>query len=93
MGSDITEQLHFLFIFTIIFIISTIGWPQVDSREGIQLHLSTENWIKDLLSMVLPIRATSRFPYSQFLPSGRFHKPLILIHQRTDRMKITITKN
>ena len=28
----------------------TIVWPQVNSREGIQLHSSTENWIKVLLS-------------------------------------------
>ena len=30
----------------IIFITSTIVWPQVKSREGTQLHPSTENWIK-----------------------------------------------
>ena len=38
---------------TIIFIISTKVWPQVNSREGTQPHPSTENWIKDLLSMAL----------------------------------------
>ena len=27
------------------------------------------------------------------LPSGSFHKPLTLLHQRTDRMKITVTEN
>ena len=27
------------------------------------------------------------------LPSGSFHKPLILLHQRADRMKTTITEN
>ena len=31
----------------IIFITSTIVWPQVNSREGTQTHPSTENWIKD----------------------------------------------
>ena len=35
----------------IIFITSTIVWPQVNSREGTQLHLATESWIKDLLIM------------------------------------------
>ena len=35
----------------IIFIISTIVWPQINSREGTQLNLLTENWIKDLLNM------------------------------------------
>ena len=29
----------------IIFITSTLVWPQVNSREGTQLHPSTENWI------------------------------------------------
>ena len=35
----------------IIFITSTIVWPQVTNREGKQLHPSTENWIKGLLSI------------------------------------------
>ena len=30
---------------TIIFITSTIVWPQVNSRERTQLHPSTENWV------------------------------------------------
>ena len=35
----------------------------------------------------------SSFPHGQSLPSGSFHKPLILLHQRADRMKTTITEN
>ena len=31
---------------TINFITSTIVWPQVNNREGTQLHPSTKNWIK-----------------------------------------------
>ena len=62
----------------------------VNSREGTQLHLSTENWVKDLLSMSLPIRTRPSFPLHQSLPSGIFHKPLILLHQRADRLKTTI---
>ena len=31
----------------IILITSTIVWPQVNNREGTQLHPSIENWIKD----------------------------------------------
>ena len=38
--------------------------------------ISTENWIKDLLSMAPPIRTRPRFLLSQSLPSGSFHKPL-----------------
>ena len=106
----------------IIFITSTIGWPQVNNREGTQPHPSTENWIKDLLNRALPIRTRPNFPLSQSppsrencikdllntalpirtrpsfplsksLPSGRFHKPLVIIHQKADRMKTTITEN
>ena len=75
----------------IIFITFTIIWPQVNNREGTQLHSSIENWIKDLLSMAPPIRTRSSFPLSQ--PVRKLPKPLILIHQRTDRMKTTITEN
>ena len=46
--------------------------------------LSTENWIKDLLSMDPLIRIRPSFPLSQSLPSGSFHKPLILLHQRAE---------
>ena len=65
----------------------------VNSRVGTQLHLSTENWVKDLLSIALPIRTRPSFPLRQSLPSGSFHKPLIFIHQRADRIKTTTTEN
>ena len=66
---------------------------QVNSREGTQLHPSTKNWIKDLLRMTLPIRTRFSIPLSQSIPSGSFHKPLILLHQRADRLKTTLTEN
>ena len=47
---------------TIIFITSTIVWPQVKQQGGNTACPSTENWIKDLLSMVLPIRTRPSFP-------------------------------
>ena len=34
-----------------------------------------------------------RFPLSQSLPSRSFHKPLILLHEKADRLKTTITDN
>ena len=55
---------------TIIFIASTIVWSQVNSREGMQLYPSIENWIKDLLSMAPPIRTRPSFPPSQSLGEG-----------------------
>ena len=36
---------------TIIFITFNTVWPQVNSRKGTQLYPSTENWIKNLLSV------------------------------------------
>ena len=78
---------------TIIFITSTMVRPQVNSREGTQLPLPTENWVKDLLTMDPPIRIRPSFLFSQSLPSGSFHKPLILLHQREDRLKTTTTEN
>ena len=78
---------------TIIFIASPIVWPQVNNREETQPHPSTENWIQDLLNMAPPIRTRPSFPLSQSLPSGSFHKPLTLLHQRADRLKTTITGN
>ena len=50
---------------------------------------STEYSIKNLP----PIRERPRFPHSQSLPSGSFHKPLILIYQRADGMDTTITEH
>ena len=40
--------------------------------------------------MAPPIRARPRFPHSWSLSSGSFQKPLILNHQRADRMQTTI---
>ena len=78
---------------TIIFITSTIVWPQLNSREGTQLHSSTENWVKVLQIMASPIRTRPCIPLSQSIPSGSFHKPLILLHQREDRLETIITEN
>ena len=36
---------------------------------------------------------TPSFPISQSLPPGSFHKPFILLHQRADRPKTTITEH
>ena len=63
------------------------------NREGTQPYPSTENPIKDLLSMAPSIRRRPSFPLSQSLPLGNFHKPLILLHQRADRLKTTIIEN
>ena len=77
----------------ITFTTSTIVWPQVNNREGTQPHPSTESLIKDLLRVPPPIRTRLSFPLSQFLLLGTFHKPLILLHKRADKLKTTITEN
>ena len=82
----------FIFTFTIIFTTSIIVCAQVKQQRG-NTAPSTENWIKDLLSMALPIRRKPSFSLSQSLSLGSFHKPLILLYQRADRMKTTITEN
>ena len=47
----------------IIFITSTVVWPRVNNGGGgTQPHPSTENWVKDLLSLAPPIRTRPNFP-------------------------------
>ena len=82
---------EFIFQCPIFLPFHTSLWPQVNNNEGTQPHPSTENWIKDLLCMAPAIRTRPSFPFSQSLPSGSFHKPLILLHQRADNMNTTIT--
>ena len=66
----------------------SLALGQTTERE----HPSTENYIKDLLSIATHQNNT-QFPSQSISPSGSFHKPLILIHQRPDRRKTTITEN
>ena len=67
--------------------------PSVQTTGREEPYPSTEYRINDLLSMAPPIRTRPSFPYSQSLPTGSFHKLLILIHQQADKMKITVTEN
>ena len=93
MLSVAAHPRHLLKEVTIIFIAFTIVWPGVKIKEGTQPHPSIANCIKDLLNMAPPIRTRPRSPLSQSLSSGSFHRPLILFHQRADRLKRTITEN
>ena len=69
-----------------------LNWTEI-AGGGTQLHPSTENWIKNLLGMATPIRTKPSFPVGHSLPSDSFHKPLIRLHQRADRLKTTIREN
>ena len=62
-------------------------------REETQLHPSADNWVKGLLSMALPPKVIPSFPPQTVLPLGSLYKPLILIQQRAERMRTTITEN
>ena len=71
----------------------TIPLLQVKQQGGIQSSSSTENWIKDLLSMASSIRIRPSLPLSQSLTLESFHKSVIFLLQRADRMKTTVTVN
>ena len=51
------------------------SWSLVTQQgENTDLCPSTENWVKDLLSLAPPIRIRPSFPFSQYLLSGSFLK-------------------
>ena len=54
-------------------------------RERVQLHLSTGNWIKDLLNMALAQDPVFPLSIRKLAQASA--------HQRADRMKTTITEN
>ena len=62
----------------IIFISSTIVWPQVKQQGRNTALTSTENWINDLLSMPPPIR-TRPFPPQSNQLQGPKYLPLALL--------------
>ena len=68
--------------------VNSLASGQTTGREHNPTHQQ-----KIGLKIYPPSRTRPTFPKRQFLPSGSFHKPLILIHQRADRMKTTITEN
>ena len=77
----------------ITIITPTTVWPQAELQEGNKAPPISRKRIKDLLSMALTTGTRPSFCHSQSLPSGSLPKPLILIHQRADRMKTTQKTN
>ena len=71
---------------------NTLASDQTTGREHRPAH-QQKIGLKIYWSWALPIRTRPSFPLNQFLPSGSFHKSLILICQRADKMKTTITEN
>ena len=78
MSGALNAAVHAQDLLKEVAITSTIVWSQVKQQEG---------------NTTLSIKARPRFPYNQSLPSGSFHKSLILIPQRTDRMKTAVIEN
>ena len=75
---------------------SSLPPPEFDlrsnNREGTRPCPSIENWIKVFTEHGPTHQNKNQFP-PQSLPTGSFHQPLILLLQRADRMKATITDN
>ena len=64
----------------------------VSLSELQELVMDREAW-RAAVHGVTKHRTLPSFPLSQSLPSGSFHKPHTLLHQRADRLKTTITGN
>ena len=58
----------------------------------VALHDMAHSFI-ELDKAVVHVISLVSFPHIHSLPTGNFHKALILIHQRADRMKTTVTEN
>ena len=69
---------------------TTIVWPQINNREGTQLHPSTKTGLKTYWAWPCPAEQDPVSPTISLSYQERFHKPPILIHQRTDIMKTTV---
>ena len=84
---DLSKEVVILFITPTC----SLASGEVTGREHSSAH--QQHWIKGLLNTSPPIRTRPSFPLTLSLPSGSFHKPLILIHQRADTLKTIITEN
>ena len=70
---------------------SVLVWPQVNNREGTSSTHLQKIGLK--IYWACP-RPSEQDPVSPSVSlSGSFHKPLMLLHQRADRLKTTVTEN
>ena len=61
-----------------------------------ELVMDREAWcavIHGVAKSRIRLRDWTELNWTEFLPSGSFHQPLILLYLREDRMKITVTEN
>ena len=78
---------------TMIFITSTMVKSQLKEQGGNTVLPSNRKLDERSAEHGPAHQNKTKLPLSQSLPSGSSHKPLILIHQRVDRLKTTITEN
>ena len=71
-----------------------MDWLDILAVQGslLQHHSSKASILQHSAFFIVQLSRPS-FPLSQSIPSGSFHKPLILLHQRANRLKATITEN
>ena len=76
----------------LVFIMPTVVWP---GRTAGRDHSPAVNRKLDqrFTEHGPAIRTRPRSLLGQSLPLGSFHKPLILLHQRADRLETTIAEN
>ena len=70
----------------------TTVWPQVKLQGGDTAPLISRKLAQRFTKHGLAHQGKIQVPPQPSLPLGSVHKPFILIHQRADRMKTTITK-
>ena len=67
-------------------------WVGLEAKkQGGDTALPTNRKLDEILTECGPAHQNKIL--SQSFPSGSIHKPLILLYQRADRMKTTITEN
>ena len=76
---------------TIIFITSTIVWPQVKQLGGNTVPPINRKLDSRFTEHGPAHQNKTQFPPQSVSPIRKLPKPFILIHQRADRMKTTIT--
>ena len=78
---------------TIIFITSTRVWHQGKQQRGYTAPPINRKLDSRFTEHGHTLQNKTQFPPQLISPIRTFHKLLILLHQREDRMKITITEN
>ena len=74
-------------------IIPTIVWPQAKLQGGNTAPLINRKLDQRFAEHGTAASEQDPVSPSVSLPSGSFHRPLTLIHQRADKLNTTVTEN